>query len=144
MRQVRLVDGHGGAARAEDADVGEDPLEAGVGQDVDPVLGLDAVLDERGRALGGDGVHLLPGHVAPGARDLVLGGDLVAPLLDGALEDLVNALGHGRHLCDRAGGPAVSGAPGPPEMGAPGAAIAARAAYDTVRITPDYPATKGP
>ena len=115
----RRVDGHDGRAQREDAEVGQRPLEAALGEDGHPVAATDAELGQRGG-------HLLDAGLRLGRRDVVpravpLGSEGVGPgmLREGGAVELDQ--GHRVSL----GGSAVEGRPSAPEVGtcpvAPGA-----------------------
>jgi hypothetical protein len=82
------IHGRGGRARAEDAEVGQDPLDAGRGGERDALLRLYAEFDQPG----GDGVDplggLRPGQRLPGVRPVTRGRYRVAVCL---------GVGCGRH-----------------------------------------------
>jgi hypothetical protein len=65
------VDGGGGGAGAQDAEVGEDPLDPGAGGDRDPVLGLDAERQQAGGDLPHPLADLAPGQRLPAVADRI-------------------------------------------------------------------------
>ena len=75
LGRVRGVDRNGDAARQQDADVAEGPLEAGLGHQADPIAGDHAGRHQPRRDLAGRGVGLGVADGLPGfAREVAKGG----------------------------------------------------------------------
>ena len=72
IRRVGRVDRHDDPSRRPDREAGVGPLGRGVGEDADPVSGLDAEIDQAKGDLAYDRIHLFVADIVPVAfRDLV-------------------------------------------------------------------------